>query len=81
MSYSEYTQRNIDEAVSRAVDDLQVTADGLAEENTELGQKLDAAHATVKSAINDLRAIDDVPFGQVAAYVEAVVTELRKVLL
>lgn len=35
----------------------------------------------IRSALSDLEAIDEVPFGQVSEYVGAVITELRKGLV
>lgn len=71
------TYRMRDEAIA----DLETTIDGLAIESDDRLKELDQVHAAVKTAVDDLRALEDVPSGHLFESIGEIVGQLRAVLV
>lgn len=62
------------------IDALRSDMEGLGYELGHVEEKNNALVDVIRDALADLETIDDVPFGKVADYVEAIMAELRKAI-
>lgn len=83
------------EELTSKIDDLEIDNEGLNDENSDLASEvetlsdevserdrlLDKAYTIVQTSIDDLNAIDEVPLKDVVSCIEAVVENLRAVLV
>lgn len=61
--------------------DLEATIEGLAIESDDRLKELDRVHAVVKTAVDDLRALEDVPARHLFESIGEIVGQLRAVLV